>query len=459
MKKIVLAFLLLSTVCTKAQTLDTLGFTERVPNYYYWDTNWWDHYFDWPSYYTTFNPNVPAPPHMGFAAMGSSNVQKTERARYIYIDTFLTVIGVAGVEYISNDTIPREPEYYRIYEIEKDTGMILLAETRWDTATPKFYMPVECYWGSVGSDMGWKTRYDKVYEAYFEEPVVVHDSFYVSQTSYNNYCRDESYNYEPFIIHRCVMAYDNGPGITAFDSGFVLETEIIHPIPQHHKLKKYLIDEYNAQTGDGLPLDTNWHYRNTPHFLCVFPIFDTSTHHVETTPYTCAIPTGLRIMEQENNSVTLAWNGGAYTQWEIWLSKDGTNNTIKKNSPSSFAIFNGLTNNTWYTARVRTRCVNNEVSEWSDSIRFCIGEPPVSVNNVDDLTTYLMPNPATDRVTVSSSFKIRNIDVFSLEGKLMLSREVNGITTNIDVSNLPNGTYILRIDTLHGTSYKKLIIE
>ena len=87
MRKISFAIFLLFGLCANAQTLDTLGFTERVPNYYYWDTNWWDHYFYWPSYNTYTSPNNPAPPHMGFAVNGSSNVQKLERARYIYMLT------------------------------------------------------------------------------------------------------------------------------------------------------------------------------------------------------------------------------------------------------------------------------------------------------------------------------------------------------------------------------------
>ena len=45
MKKslIVLAFLA-TAMCASAQ-VDTLDLGDRDPSYYYWDTNWWDHFY------------------------------------------------------------------------------------------------------------------------------------------------------------------------------------------------------------------------------------------------------------------------------------------------------------------------------------------------------------------------------------------------------------------------------
>ncbi len=476
MKKYIFALLLVfsfnfSISTSHAQNLDTLGITERVPNYYYWDTNWWDHYFYHPSIMDHF-VDIPAPPHIGFMMGSTPAFSKAERARYIYIDTFLTVIGVAGVQWFPREDLTPEPEYYRIYEIQKDTEMVLLAEARWDTTTPKFYMPVEYKW----EDSSWRdendnwiqyyvgrTFYRKVYEAYFEEPVVVHDSFYVSQTSNNCYnvgfTGSHYIQHEPYMYNMSVHAIDYFIPTLGWDS--------IHPIPPHFKIKKHFYDEYNCDGSDGLPMDTNWHIasqRYSPNcFLCVFPIFDTNIHHVEivTPADTCLPPTGLRIMEQENTTVTLAWNGGEDSQWELSLTACGMpiDSGTTQICHTPFVTLDNLNHNTCYLARVRTLCDNDKVSEWCDSVMFRIGTPPASITNIDDLTTYLMPNPATDRATVSSSFKIRNIDVFSLEGKLMLSHEVNAITTTLNTGTLPKGAYILRINTHHSTSYKKLIIE
>ncbi len=69
------------------------------------------------------------------------------------------------------------------------------------------------------------------------------------------------------------------------------------------------------------------------------------------------------------------------------------------------------------------------------------------------------PNPARETVSVASGYGLRNIDVFDIEGRLVLSREVSGLSAEIDISALPRGAYMVRITTLVGTTTKKLIVE
>ena len=70
-----------------------------------------------------------------------------------------------------------------------------------------------------------------------------------------------------------------------------------------------------------------------------------------------------------------------------------------------------------------------------------------------------MPNPASDNVTVMSSFRIDRIEVYSLTGQRVMQQKVGALSTQIDLSGLPKGTYIVRTYTNHGISNKRLVVK
>lgn len=71
-----------------------------------------------------------------------------------------------------------------------------------------------------------------------------------------------------------------------------------------------------------------------------------------------------------------------------------------------------------------------------------------------------MPNPASSQVTVLSSFRLLTVELFSLNGQLITRKGVhNSITTTLPLGTTPKGTYLMRIKTSNGTTYKKLIVD
>ena len=86
-------------------------------------------------------------------------------------------------------------------------------------------------------------------------------------------------------------------------------------------------------------------------------------------------------------------------------------------------------------------------------------ESSESVPTTSDRYTYLMPNPASETVTVASSFRIAEVEVYTLEGRSVLRQRVDGISTTLDISSLPAATYLVRISTGHGTAFKKLVVK
>jgi hypothetical protein len=62
----------------------------------------------------------------------------------------------------------------------------------------------------------------------------------------------------------------------------------------------------------------------------------------------------------------------------------------------------------------------------------------------------LYPNPATQKATIEYQQPIRNIRVTSIDGKTMLSKELDANSYEIDLANYKNGMYIVTVQTGDG---------
>ena len=81
------------------------------------------------------------------------------------------------------------------------------------------------------------------------------------------------------------------------------------------------------------------------------------------------------------------------------------------------------------------------------------------VINVVEQYTYLMPNPAKEEVTVMSSFKVRSVELYAADGKLLKEKEVNAIGMRLSLEGLPAGMYFIKVRTTSGVTTKRLIVE
>ena len=84
----------------------------------------------------------------------------------------------------------------------------------------------------------------------------------------------------------------------------------------------------------------------------------------------------------------------------------------------------------------------------------------VSLHDVIESSTEIYPNPATDRVSiVSYAVNINKVNLYSITGQLVLSKNVNMNKININVSDLNKGIYILEISSDKTSIKRKLIVE
>ena len=128
---------------------------------------------------------------------------------------------------------------------------------------------------------------------------------------------------------------------------------------------------------------------------------------------------------------------------------------------SNIATISHLDSAQWYTAWVRSVCVFGDstyYSEWSQSLLFNSNND-VRIETVVDSYTYLMPNPASETVSVISSFRIGDVEVYTLDGRSVMKQKVDAISTTLDISTLAAGTYVVRITTNNGTTTKKLVVK
>ena len=71
----------------------------------------------------------------------------------------------------------------------------------------------------------------------------------------------------------------------------------------------------------------------------------------------------------------------------------------------------------------------------------------------------VLPNPASGRVQVASSFGLRSVEVYNAAGVRVLEQKATGYVATLDVSALPEGAYLVRIATPSGTATKKLLVR
>ncbi len=105
---------------------------------------------------------------------------------------------------------------------------------------------------------------------------------------------------------------------------------------------------------------------------------------------------------------------------------------------------------------------------------FCESDPASALEIPDDDFVYVLfeniseaaeknilvyPNPANDKITISSEEKILEITVMSINGKMILSEQLNSYKTQMETAQLDQGIYIIRSLTEKGEYFNKVVIQ
>ena len=83
-----------------------------------------------------------------------------------------------------------------------------------------------------------------------------------------------------------------------------------------------------------------------------------------------------------------------------------------------------------------------------------------SIEEVINFATEIYPNPTTDKVAiVSYAVNINKVNMYNISGQLVKSENINSMKTNLNVSDLKKGIYILEIQSNKTSIRRKLIVE
>ena len=179
---------------------------------------------------------------------------------------------------------------------------------------------------------------------------------------------------------------------------------------------------------------------------------------------TCSAPQAVRVERTGLNAVSLSWDPGANdTLWQVSYGLAGTppDGGSISNCHSPQWWVEGLDTTSHYVAYVRSRCEfeRTEWSDWSLPVDIFLDSQPITtaIDNVNRTAPLLLPNPASESVTLQlpDGELPARVDVYSAAGNLMLS----STDTHIDVSQLPQGVYLLHATSASTTYQCRLVVS
>ena len=172
----------------------------------------------------------------------------------------------------------------------------------------------------------------------------------------------------------------------------------------------------------------------------------------------CAEPSDFKITNQSGPTVNIAWQeNGNSTQWEtIWSRKSVYTPQYEEThqiSGTPVDSRNDLTTNWLYEMYVKSKCTSDLHSIWRGPIFTTVIRLGTDENSLEKVSVY--PNPAKHEVNIKSAGKITKVTVFGIDGKRLLEDS----NSKINVSKLPAGVYLLKIDFEDGTSSSQKIVK
>jgi len=169
----------------------------------------------------------------------------------------------------------------------------------------------------------------------------------------------------------------------------------------------------------------------------------------------CDVPTGLTASDIQGESITITWDNNAnVSSWNIQYRPQGGQLSTATSTTNSYTI-TGLTSNTTYQIQVQANCGDGNLSDWSPAITVTT----TGIENWLDNSVTLYPNPAKEYVDirVNGDLNVTMMEVYDVYGKLINTVNVVENPTRINVSNLSNGMYFVRVTTEAGMVTKTFV--
>ncbi|HYV90827.1 MAG TPA: LamG-like jellyroll fold domain-containing protein [Chitinophagales bacterium] len=189
----------------------------------------------------------------------------------------------------------------------------------------------------------------------------------------------------------------------------------------------------------------------------------------------CPIPTIFSVVNITSTSAKLKWNAVAGAEkYKLRYKVAGTNDWIIKNPVGHSKTINGLLPNTAYKWQVKTNCKVDSphvVSDWSAKQDFTTTPLYMSVQDLQQVSFQIYPNPATNHVriqftlTASSHIIIKVCDISGKEITMLLDgdMEQGQHAVLLNTTQFSKGMYVVKMISpavlRDGITNQKLIVE
>jgi hypothetical protein len=148
--------------------------------------------------------------------------------------------------------------------------------------------------------------------------------------------------------------------------------------------------------------------------------------------YTETIKNEIQVRNYHNSSWNLVGNAS--------LAIGNVSNLVKDSSNTVFVAYSG-------TSTLDVKKITNVVLN-------------IDNEKLHKTDISVFPNPSSDIIRITSSTAVNTVEIFSALGKRVLQRTATDLNKkNIDVSNLSNGIYLIKINSENRSELLKIIIN
>lgn len=176
----------------------------------------------------------------------------------------------------------------------------------------------------------------------------------------------------------------------------------------------------------------------------------------------CVDPSEIAVGNISTTSATASWTeNGTAISWEVIYGLEGfdpltAGNPETVNDTPELEITN-LSPDTAYDVYVKAICGPTDTSALVGPISFTTEMLGVNNETIESLVFY--PNPVNDQLTVRASSNIDDVIIYNMTGQVIYRAFIGKTETQIEISDILPGIYLMRLTSNGKTQTVKLVKE